>query len=90
MKAILLVDMPSNCRECTFYDDEIIPSCWAHMSFTGRTIINYELLDKKQFCPLKPLPQKKESSLIVDGEKVNSAYEEGWNDCVDEILGENI
>ena len=65
---------------------------------TGKKLLNkkfiVQLFDVKNkyyimhdICPLKLLPLKKVSSLVVDGETVNSAYVEGWNDCIDEILG---
>ena len=38
-KAILIVDMHNNCKECPFFDDEIIVSCWANMGFKARTIV---------------------------------------------------
>lgn len=42
----------------------------------------------KSDCPLKPLPQKKERELW-EGRYTNYyLYRCGWNDCLDEILGE--
>ena len=33
-------------------------------------------------CPLKPLPEKKDDLRYLD------SYAKGYNDCIDEILGE--
>lgn len=103
-RAIVMVDMPSNCRECPFYDTEIIPSCWANMSFRGRTIIYNESMIQ-HFCPLKPLPEKKEEVFPPiniekdDGVKnfikpvylkdlFKYAVAKGYNEAIDEITGE--
>ena len=36
-------------------------------------------------CPLKPMPEKYTDLLSYDSD----TFERGWNDCIDEILGEN-
>lgn len=89
MKAILIIDKPENCklidtqnkcRGCAFYyenkDDKM--SCY----------IDDYIKDCKGSCPLKPLPQKKYVNEEIA--KYDCEYDEqiGWNDCIDEILGE--
>ena len=86
-KAILLVEMPSNCRECSFYDTEIIPSCWANMNFKGRTVI-YDRTIRQHFCPLKPMPQKKQVVYSKTLDYQDGYFADGYNACIDEILGE--
>lgn len=42
-------------------------------------------------CPLKPLPKKKDyEDKCVDGVLAfsNLRYADGWNDCIDEIVGD--
>ena len=36
------------------------------------------------WCPLKPMPKKK----TPNGSDIFNDYVRGWNECVDEILGE--
>lgn len=76
MKAILIVDMPSMCKECPLcYDDCIC-------DIIG-DVTDDDSVDMR--CPLRPLPQKVEMDM-------NEYYEgvaDGWNDCLDALLGEN-
>ena len=46
---------------------------------------------RKHNCPLKPMPNKIVAHLIMGGvdEKIQFSYTEGWNDCIDKILGVN-
>lgn len=42
-----------------------------------------------EWCPLNPLPQKKEETFaywIAQGDP--ESYINGWNDCLDKIMGE--
>ena len=59
MKAILVVDMPTDCNECPCYYEEGY-RCQVHMEID-------EHLDhgKPSWCPLKPMPQKKISECLV-------------------------
>lgn len=81
MKTILVIDMPSMCKECPLcYDDCIC-------DIIG-DVTDDDSVDMR--CPLKPLPQKKEleesgNSLIDDCKEY---YSDGWNACIDEITGE--
>lgn len=70
--------MPSACEECRFstigcQDNDI---CYLN---------NKEIyLDKKpDWCPLKPMPEKKQHTLYSVG-----AWNSGYNACIDEILGD--
>lgn len=75
MKAVLVIDMPNNCEEC-----EII-----YFQGHGGSICDSGDWSKRpSWCPLKPLPQKVEMDM-------NEYYEgmaDGWNACIDELLGE--
>ena len=71
-KSIVVINTPKNCNRCPFKQSPF--------SFC---LGEYE---KEKRCPLKPLPQKKEVKMpnyVNDYE-----YERGWNECIDEILGE--
>lgn len=81
MKAILVIDMPSSCSMCKA---DKICKVWneEQIKFKGYN-------DRLDACPLKPMPEKLEDGY---GEKYRRAvywhYEDGWNECIDEILGE--
>ena len=86
-KAVLVMDMPENCKDC-------IMSIQSQEKHTGQfclrciytpTIMIDKSGEKTDWCPLRPLPEKKEKySLMGD----NSAGRvDGFNDCIDEILG---
>lgn len=85
MKAILIVNMPDDYQECCgncpllehFYDDE--HEEWYEWCCYKKCKIE-DTESKLKDCPLKTLPEKE----IVRG---FDRYEEGWNDCIDEILG---
>ena len=89
MKAILVVDIPkfdedtkNGCRNCRYADCGSIGFFESYKCvLTGQCTKVYEMK-----CPLKPLPQKKKVKMpnyVNDYE-----YERGWNDCIDEILGD--
>lgn len=77
MKAILVIDMPSNCLDC--------PCEYDYMRCKAT---NYKLdyvnadAEKPSWCPLRPLPHKLQADWYTDG------YKEGFNACLEEITGE--
>lgn len=77
-KSVLIVETPKNCGECklTYCNHNNDYFC----SLTGEFIYHYIARDiKSLYCPLLPLPEKKDSI---------SMYGQGWNDCLDEIVKE--
>lgn len=88
MKAVLVIDMPESCINCPcmyeteFDGNEQHYGCYAkeykEVSDDGDI--------RPSWCPLKPLPQKKET----DGHEPFEIFmhREGWNQCLDEITGE--
>lgn len=72
MKAILVVDMPKNCLECSLlkYDREIGVVC--RHTWTG----DY----RPSWCPLKPMPERYDEATMRE--------QKGWNACIDELIGE--
>ena len=79
MKAILVMDMPSSCSECNFQQYGI---CHAvRKSIVGTPT---DLKSKPDWCPLKPMPEKKETPDNILGVFMNI----GRNACIDEILGD--
>lgn len=41
-------------------------------------------------CELIPMPQRKNEEIVIKGHtgEIAEAYQDGWNACIDEILGE--
>ena len=100
MKAILVIDdMPKNCSDCWLHRDEYsdYEKAWEDICHNAEhechvlSTTNY--VKRPSWCPLKPIPKKIESGKIEDGTKTNipipvEHFAMGWNDCLDEILGE--
>lgn len=78
MKAILVIDMPNDCLECDL----------AHNGEFYCVITNSDCCARSRAkdCPLKPMLQKKEIEWSDSFGKHN--YKKGFNECIDEILGE--
>ena len=83
MKAILVIDVPMLydgrhlCNECPIWNDE-------------HWVCQYDFNMEAKGCPLKPLPQRKvpkfgeafpQSMALIDRWK-------GYDECLDDILGE--
>ena len=79
MKAILVLDdMPENCFKCKFQDwanCRIVKSC--HIGDT-----------RPDWCPLKPMPERKGLLKELPMHDTDTHYEQGYNACIDEILGD--
>lgn len=82
MKAILVMDMPSICMECTLCKN-MSDNCNYCMA-TNKIIVDVE--SKTHWCPLRLMPEKKDEMKAC----VNSqySYATGYNACIDEILGD--
>ena len=89
-KAILVIDMPKDCRECPcFYD-------WLHcQAKDGLNVVGDE---RPEGCPLKPTPQKlaenfgnntPTNTYIMNGNERQylDMFAVGYNRCIDEIVG---
>ena len=62
-------------HECSLMEEE-------NNNFKGVRIMNFK--ERPCWCPLRPMPEKMERSPRFTGFR----YENGWNDCIDTILGE--
>lgn len=86
MKAILVVDVnmtQDNKHICE--DDEQHCPLWN----TDTKFCMYNLNNNTKGCPLKPMPKRKFEMKILKKDKYEeSKYIKGYNDCLDEILGE--
>ena len=93
MKAILVSDMPTCCRECQFCTEiqgseffEEHYSCaarlWGQEDFISARDVN----EKREWCPLKPLPKKKPIyNAIGMTQEVINLPNMGYNKCIEEI-----
>lgn len=81
-KSILVIEMPKNCGECILANEDY-DCCQA-----TQKSISYDERGYGIECPLKPMPEKMGNRLVVNDEEITSAYQSGFNDCIDEILGE--
>lgn len=78
MKAILVIDMPTNCAKCKL----------SHLQWIGESICNaVDWEERPLWCPLRPLPNKKPVSYHDDlfGEVEKNFNNIGWNACLEEI-----
>lgn len=90
-KGIVVVDIPKQCCECPFFDvleESNIMYCsvseLGHCEHLLKFIENEYL--KPDWCPIKPIPNRKSEDF---GQTIIAAARgEGWNECLDEILGE--
>ena len=80
-KSVLVIDTPKSCKECSMrLSGALNEWCW---------VLKHGLDDiesKPEWCPLKPLPEKKECDMWRGLSRDIEAL--GYNKCLDEILGE--
>ena len=83
MKAILVIDMPTECIECPFH--RIYADGWQNE--THCSLLNMRNKDgvntRAEWCPLKPLPEPKYAKAKDDDFFWGEAI--GWNACLEEI-----
>lgn len=85
-KAILVLEMPKNCYQCPYCEckDNYCVLCGESMETQG---------ERQSWCPLKEMPKKKVPVFNPNDcdmeEEIKIIHEiEGYNRCLDEILGE--
>ena len=84
MKAILVIDMPQDCLYCPCYRPayhEYLEDCKVAL----RPLTTEERDSRPNWCPLKPLPNKIDQGYPC--EKYDEGYSDGWDACINEILG---
>ena len=80
-KSILVIDTPKNCAECKLM----------YLQGIGEGICNaVDWSRRPLWCPLRPMPQRKNNneSEMVGCLQMDIGYTLGWNECLDEIVGE--
>lgn len=92
-KSVFVIDTPKTCVDCIFCQEYGIGSKkYAYCYVTnGDSENDMKPIDciygyrnsKPDWCPLKPLPEKKNFWSEEHGGK----FSEGWNACIDAIVG---
>ena len=90
-KAVLVIDMPEHCDDCPLRVLWAKYHCVVNGKYCGDEDGYYSSLTKPSWCPLKSLPEKKETSYQLDTLNVRiqwqgNTFREGWNACIDEIV----
>lgn len=81
-KSVLVIDTPKKCDSCMY-----VGTFHAFCRINCRDI--KDLSVRPDWCPLKPLPEKKEYIVPIDNvEAQKDIIAVGWNACIDEITGE--
>ena len=87
-KSVLILDTPDNCIKCKLrYEYRQCEVC-----ILADDIIEhfYETGTKPDWCPLSPFPSKRKQLKREDAKSIPHAimymYNQGWNDCIDEIM----
>lgn len=89
-KAILVIDMPRFCNECSLmYQDGF--SYWCPVKCNENKTDLYEdyikFYRKPDWCPLKEFPEKKKMFASMNAPLSDySDFEYGYNRCISEIL----
>ena len=91
MKAVLVIDMPEHCYECPLVNyKHCNANYFVRRNHGGNIPYNFsnEYIHeqgRQTWCPLKPLPEKKEHEEEID---YDYGYIDGWNDCISTMSGE--
>ena len=88
-KAVLLMNVPEKCLDCNLcvLDTDGSISCY----YNKREICSNvgENNSRPNWCPLRPLPDRKEITETYKWEDRLPSFKCGWNWCLDEITGRN-
>lgn len=94
-KAIFAMDMPERCTACKFLRKTDEGYCYCGLmdfDYQVNEYVTSVLNGKPDWCPLKPVPEKKEWWFRTYVEPVKESYRrgeaDGWNACIDKILKE--
>jgi hypothetical protein len=87
-KAILVMDMPVDCKQCVFCRG--LNACKLKKYLVRDKICTVYTVDKQimeggkpDWCPLRELPERSDHPEHCD----NGRFDAGWNGCLDAIEG---
>ena len=78
-KAVLVMDMPESCVDCGLYE-YAVSRCNAKDKFQNNISKDF----KPSWCPLQPMPEKREPNPLSDSNYFEAM---GWNACIDTMGG---
>lgn len=85
-KACVVINMPEKCDECIFNQNRV---CCVNTKSISDNMKNGI---KPDWCPLRPIPDKKDYTLGMKDSVHDYGYlvgkMDGWNNCIDTILGD--
>ena len=83
-KSVLVMGTPEDCESCVLHGGIFHSFCKINCRYIE------DLSTKPDWCPLKPLPEKKEYLVPIDNvESQKDIIAVGWNACIDKITGGN-
>lgn len=83
-KSVLVMGTPEDCESCVLHGGIFHSFCKINCRYIE------DLSTKPDWCPLKPLPEKKEYIVPIDNvESQKDIIAVGWNACIDKITGGN-
>ena len=92
MKGIIVVDMPESCERCQFSHNRIGNNhyCYINESIGNNDafsdpISTDQYYSKPDWCPIKPIPERKMCSKSICIETEEYYQRKGFNACLDEI-----
>ena len=85
MKGYILIDIPDNCQECPIGDNRsCVLETYIYCPIAKRGAIDVETETVPEWCPIKPLPERKHPCVNV----IETVSNNGWNACLDAITRE--
>lgn len=100
-KSILVINTPQKCEECQLCKNYMkVSHAWGNPNtyevycagIANRILTEVPKDKKPDWCPLKDIPLKKNvrDFNISPGDFEQKGYQQGWNACIDEILGNSM
>ena len=95
-KSVIVIDTPETCVDCQFCCEfhEDTKACCSITDYDKDKTLMKEIdcedgycQGKPNWCPLKPLPDRKEITEKYRWEDRLPSFKCGWNWCLDEITG---
>lgn len=90
-KGMIVVDIPESCNQCQFHYPARDMHTGKYMG-SCRLVACMAIRDKNgkpEWCPIKPMPEKKMCSMSICIATEEYHQRKGWNACIDKIEGED-